>query len=163
VLDINVDSSEIDSVWGMGKFVRTCSSVPKIAKLPLMIESSEWCIMEEGLKNSQGKCIVNALNINRGRDEFLWMAKMCRRFGAAILVSTEDDKNSAQSSAEKVRTCQECYKILRTQLDFPAEDIIFDPSLLGVGTKLSSSNAINFINALAEIKRTCPGVSRVLE
>jgi len=159
VLDINVDSSEIDSVWGMGKFVRTCSSVPKIAKLPLMIESSEWCIMEEGLKNSQGKCIVNALNINRGRDEFLWMAKMCRRFGAAILVSTEDDKNSAQSSAEKVRTCQECYKILRTQLDFPAEDIIFDPSLLGVGTKLSSSNAINFINALAEIKRTCPGVS----
>eukprot|EP00441_Pelagodinium_beii_P006521 CAMPEP_0197703102 /NCGR_PEP_ID=MMETSP1338-20131121/125262_1 /TAXON_ID=43686 ORGANISM="Pelagodinium beii, Strain RCC1491" /NCGR_SAMPLE_ID=MMETSP1338 /ASSEMBLY_ACC=CAM_ASM_000754 /LENGTH=1480 /DNA_ID=CAMNT_0043286995 /DNA_START=99 /DNA_END=4541 /DNA_ORIENTATION=- len=194
ILDFNFDSDLIDGQSAMGKFMRLCVTEPNVAKLPFMIDSSKWPVVEEGLKcvqgkcivNSislkpgeeeflrharlfveeglkcvQGKCIVNSISLKPGEEEFLRHARLCMRYGAAVVIMAFDEKGQAATFEDKVRICQRSYTLLRKKLDFPPEDIIFDCNVLTIATGLPEHNAygIDFINAVAEIKRTCPCVS----
>lgn len=161
ILDINLDLEGLDGEWAMGRFLRCCMTNPKASKVPYMIGSTDWRVIEEGLKHVQGKCIVNAICVNQGDEEFLWMAKVCKRFGAAVIVSAIDENGIAQTYDDKTQICQNCYRLLRTDLDFPPEDIILDPNMWGIGTADSCRNGIDVINALKEIRRTCPSASLI--
>merc|ERR1719171_177271 len=161
VLDFNFDSDLIDGQTAMGKFMRMCVTEPNVAKLPFMIDSSKWPVIEEGLKWVQGKSIVNSISLKVGEEEFLRQAKLVQRYGASVVVMAFDEQGQAATFEDKVRICQRSYKTLRTKLDFPPEDIIFDCNVLTIATGLPEHNSygIDFINAVAEIKRTCPCVS----
>jgi 5-methyltetrahydrofolate--homocysteine methyltransferase len=161
ILDFNFDSDLIDGKTAMGKFMRMCVTEPNVAKLPFMIDSSKWTVIEEGLKCVQGKCIVNSISLKVGETEFLRQAKVCQRFGASVVVMAFDEQGQAATFEDKVRICQRSYRTLREKLDFPPEDIIFDCNVLTIATGLPEHNSygIDFINAVAEIKRTCPCVS----
>ncbi|CAE7027101.1 mtr [Symbiodinium natans] len=161
ILDFNFDSDLIDGQSAMSKFMRLCVTEPTVAKLPFMIDSSKWPVVEEGLKCVQGKCIVNSISLKVGEEEFLRQAKLCMRYGAAVVIMAFDEKGQAATFEDKVRICQRSYRVLRENLDFPPEDVIFDCNVLTIATGLPEHNsyAIDFINAVAEIKRTCPCVS----
>jgi 5-methyltetrahydrofolate--homocysteine methyltransferase len=161
ILDFNFDSDLIDGQSAMGKFMRLCVTEPNVAKLPFMIDSSKWPVIEEGLKCVQGKSIVNSISLKVGEEEFLRQAKLCMRYGAAVVVMAFDEQGQAATFEDKVRICQRSYKLMRTKIDFPPEDIIFDCNVLTIATGLPEHNGygIDFINAVAEIKRTCPCVS----
>eukprot|EP00931_Biecheleriopsis_adriatica_P110612 TRINITY_DN848_c0_g1_i8.p1 TRINITY_DN848_c0_g1~~TRINITY_DN848_c0_g1_i8.p1 ORF type:complete len:1076 (-),score=345.69 TRINITY_DN848_c0_g1_i8:269-3496(-) len=161
ILDFNFDSDLIDGQSAMGKFMRLCVTEPNVAKLPFMIDSSKWPVVEEGLKCVQGKCIVNSISLKPGEEEFLRQAKLCMRYGAAVVIMAFDENGQAATYEDKVRICQRSYRVLREKLDFPPEDIIFDCNVLTIATGLAEHNSygIDFINAVAEIKRTCPCVS----
>ena len=161
ILDFNFDSDLIDGQSAMSKFMRLCVTEPAVAKLPFMIDSSKWPVVEEGLKCVQGKCIVNSISLKVGEEEFLRQAKLCMRYGAAVVIMAFDEKGQAATFEDKVRICQRSYKCLRENIDFPPEDIIFDCNVLTIATGLPEHNsyAVDFINAVAEIKRTCPCVS----
>ncbi|CAE8691977.1 unnamed protein product, partial [Polarella glacialis] len=161
ILDFNFDSDLIDGQTAMGRFMRMCVTEPNVARLPFMIDSSKWDVVEEGLKCVQGKCIVNSISLKVGEEEFLRQAKLCMRYGAAVVLMAFDEQGQAATYDEKVRICQRSYRTLRQKLDFPPEDIIFDCNVLTIATGLPEHNsyAIDFINAVAEIKRTCPCVS----
>merc|ERR1719230_1630422 len=161
ILDFNFDSDLIDGQTAMGKFMRLCVTEPSVAKLPFMIDSSKWNVIEEGLKAVQGKCIVNSISLKVGEEEFLRQAKLCKRFGAAVVVMAFDEQGQAATYEDKVRICQRSYQLMRSKIDFPPEDIIFDCNVLTIATGLPEHNSygIDFINAVAEIKRTCPCVS----
>jgi len=161
ILDFNFDSDLIDGQSAMGKFMRLCVTEPNVARLPFMIDSSKWNVIEEGLKCVQGKCIVNSISLKGGEDEFLRQARLCKRYGAAVVVMAFDEKGQAATLEDKVSMCQRSYKLLRTKVDFPPEDIIFDCNVLTIATGLPEHNnyALDFIKAVAEIKRTCPCVS----
>ncbi|CAE8694917.1 unnamed protein product, partial [Polarella glacialis] len=161
ILDFNFDSDLIDGQTAMGRFMRMCVTEPNVARLPFMIDSSKWDVVEEGLKCVQGKCIVNSISLKVGEEEFLRQAKLCMRYGAAVVVMAFDEQGQAATYDEKVRICQRSYRTLRQKVDFPPEDIIFDCNVLTIATGLPEHNtyAIDFINAVAEIKRTCPCVS----
>jgi 5-methyltetrahydrofolate--homocysteine methyltransferase len=126
-----------------------------------MIDSSKWPVVEEGLKNVQGKCIVNSISLKVGEEEFLKNARLCMRYGAAVVIMAFDEQGQAATCEDKVRMCQRAYRLLRSKLDFPPEDIIFDCNVLTIATGLPEHNSygIDFINAVAEIKNTCPCVS----
>merc|ERR1719158_1377875 len=126
-----------------------------------MIDSSKWPGIEEGLKWVQGKSIVNSISLKVGEEEFLRQAKLCQRYGAAVVVMAFDEQGQAATFEDKVRICTRSYKLLRTKIDFPPEDIIFDCNVLTIATGLPEHNsyAVDFINAVAEIKRSCPCVS----
>merc|ERR1719401_370527 len=145
----------------MGKFMRLCVTEPNVARLPFMIDSSKWTVIEEGLKCVQGKSIVNSISLKVGEEEFLRQAKTCKRFGAAVVIMAFDEQGQAATYEDKVRICQRSYRLLRTKLDFNPEDIIFDCNVLTIATGLPEHNSygIDFINAVEEIKRTCPCVS----
>ena len=161
ILDFNFDSDLIDGQSAMSKFMRLCVTEPAVAKLPFMIDSSKWPVVEEGLKCVQGKCIVNSISLKVGEEEFLRQAKLCMRYGAAVVIMAFDEKGQAATFEDKVRICQRSYRCLRENIDFPPEDIIFDCNVLTIATGLPEHNsyAVDFINAVAEIKRTCPCVS----
>ncbi|CAK0906682.1 unnamed protein product, partial [Prorocentrum cordatum] len=161
ILDFNFDSDLIDGQSAMGKFMRLCVTEPNVAKLPFMIDSSKWPVIEEGLKCVQGKSIVNSISLKVGEEEFLRQAKLCMRYGAAVVVMAFDEQGQAATLEDKVRICQRSYKLMRTELDFPPEDIIFDCNVLTIATGLPEHNSygIDFINAVAELKRTCPCIS----
>merc|ERR1719382_9153 len=161
VLDFNFDSDLIDGKTAMGKFMRLCVMEPNVARLPFMIDSSKWSVIEEGLKWVQGKSIVNSISLKVGEEEFLRQAKMCMRFGAAVVIMAFDEQGQAATFEDKVRICQRSYKLMRTKLNFPPEDIVFDCNVLTIATGLPEHNSygIDFIDAVAEIKRTCPCVS----
>nr|UKS50372.1 B12-dependent methionine synthase [Margalefidinium polykrikoides] len=161
ILDFNFDSDLIVGKSAMGKFMRLCVTEPTVAKLPFMIDSSKWSVIEEGLKCVQGKSIVNSISLKVGEEEFLRQAKLCMRYGAAVVVMAFDEQGQAATFEDKVRICQRSYNLMRTKLDFPPEDIIFDCNVLTIATGLPEHNSygIDFINAVAEIKRTCPCVS----
>merc|ERR1712190_355225 len=161
ILDFNFDSDLIDGKMAMGKFMRMCVTEPNLAKLPFMIDSSKWDVIEEGLKCVQGKSIVNSISLKVGETEFLRQAKLCQRFGAAVVIMAFDENGQAATYEDKVRICTRSYNLLRTKLDFAPEDIIFDCNVLTIATGLPEHNSygIDFINAVAEIKRTCPCVS----
>ena len=161
ILDFNFDSDLIDGQSAMSKFMKLCVTEPNVAKLPFMIDSSKWPVVEEGLKCVQGKCIVNSISLKPGEQEFLRHAELCMRYGAAVVIMAFDEKGQAATYEDKVRICQRSYKVLRENLDFPPEDIIFDCNVLTIATGLPEHNSygIDFINAVAEIKRTCPCVS----
>merc|ERR1712190_32834 len=161
ILDFNFDSDLIDGKMAMGKFMRMCVTEPNLAKLPFMIDSSKWDVIEEGLKCVQGKSIVNSISLKVGETEFLRQAKLCQRFGAAVVIMAFDENGQAATYEDKVRICTRSYKLLRSKLDFAPVDIIFDCNVLTIATGLLEHNSygVDFIEAVAEIKRTCPCVS----
>ncbi|MCA3697287.1 methionine synthase [Aquidulcibacter sp.] len=169
VLDINMDAALIDGVKAMTTFLNLISVEPDIAKVPLMIDSSKWEIIEAGLKCTQGKPIVNSISMKEGEAQFLAQAKKVRRYGAAAVVMAFDELGQADTVDRKVEICTRAYNLLRDKLDFPPEDIIFDPNIFAVATGIEEHNdyGVAFIEATRIIRETLPhahvsgGVSNV--
>jgi len=166
ILDINLDSDSVDGLTPptpgrqvMGDFLRLCAAEPGVAKVPFMICSSQWDVIEEGLKCVQGKCVVNGICPMVGEEEFLRLAKVCMKYGAAVVVLAVGEKGLCEMYEDKVRVCKESYRLLRSRLDFPPEDIIFDCMVTPLQFQEQSPSSVNCINAVGEIKRTCPSVS----
>merc|ERR1719473_2449268 len=161
VLDFNFDTDLIDGKTAMGRFMRMCVTEPEVARKPFMIDSSKWEVIEEGLKWVQGKSIVNSISLKPGEEEFLRTAKLVQRYGAAVVLMAFDEQGQAATYEDKVRICQRSYKLLREELDFNPQDIIFDCNVLTIATGLPEHNSygIDFINAVEQLKKTCPCVS----
>ncbi|MEM8945723.1 MAG: methionine synthase [Planctomycetota bacterium] len=160
VIDINMDEGLLDSEAMMVKYIRLIAGETDIAAVPVMVDSSKWEVLESGLQSLQGKPIVNSISLKDGEDEFLRRARLCRQYGAAIVVMAFDEAGQAATESEKVRICRRAYKLLTEQVSFPPEDIIFDPNILTVATGIEEHNnyAVDFIEATRQIKATCPGV-----
>ncbi len=158
VVDINFDEGMIDGEAAMEKFLRLVGSEPDISRVPIMIDSSKWSVLETGLKNVQGKAIVNSISLKEGEEAFKEQARTILTYGAAVVVMAFDEKGQAATKDDKVRICQRAYKILTDEVNFPPEDIIFDPNVLTVATGIDEHNsyAVDFIEAVREIKRLCP-------
>ena len=159
IIDVNMDEGLIDSEKAMTDFLNLVMSEPDIAKLPIMIDSSKFSVIEAGLKCVQGKCIVNSLSLKEGEEQFIEQAKIVRKYGAAVVVMAFDENGQAETKDEKVNICLRAYRILTKQVGFPPEDIIFDPNIFAVATGIESHNeyAVHFIEATREIKQLCPG------
>eukprot|EP00883_Tetradesmus_obliquus_P004913 jgi/Sobl393_1/1530/SZX69669.1 len=159
VLDINMDDGLIDGVAAMTKFVNLCIADPEISRVPFMIDSSKFHIVEAGLKCAQGKCIVNSISMKEGEAKFREHATIVKNHGAAVVVMAFDETGQAATCEDKVSMCSRAYRILVEEVGFNPQDIIFDPNILTVGTGLSEHNnyAVDFIQATSEIKRLCPG------
>nr|WP_232341484.1 methionine synthase [Hymenobacter ginkgonis] len=159
VLDINMDEGMLDSEAVMTTFLHLIASEPDIARLPLMIDSSKWTVLEAGLKCVQGKSIVNSISLKEGEDRFRHYARLVRQYGAAVVVMAFDEDGQADSYERRIEICQRSYDILVKELNFPAEDIIFDPNILTVGTGLEEHRnyALDFIAAVKWIKEHLPG------
>lgn len=160
IIDVNFDEGMLDGEACMVKFLNLIASEPDISKVPLMIDSSKWSVIEAGLKCMQGKCVVNSISLKEGEKKFLEHARLCMLYGAAVVVMAFDEEGQAATRDDKVRICQRAYKLLTTVVGMDAEDIIFDPNVLTVATGIEEHNnyALDFIEAVREIKRTCPGV-----
>jgi len=169
VIDVNMDEAMLDGVEAMRRFLNLIASEPDIARVPVMIDSSRWEIIEAGLKCIQGKGIVNSISLKEGTAKFVEHAKLCRRYGAAAVVMAFDEAGQADSLRRKVDICTRAYAILTKQVGFPPEDIIFDPNIFAVATGIEEHNnyGVEFIEATRAIKRTLPhakvsgGVSNV--
>lgn len=159
IIDVNFDEGLIDGVVCMTHFLNLIAAEPEIARVPLMIDSSKWEVIEAGLRCAQGKCIVNSISLKEGEEKFLERAKLCRRYGAAVIVMAFDENGQATSFERKVEICERAYGLLTEKAGVPANDIIFDPNVLTVGTGIESdvNFGIDFIRAVAEIKKRCPG------
>jgi 5-methyltetrahydrofolate--homocysteine methyltransferase len=159
VLDVNMDEGLLDSEAVMVHFLNLMMSEPDIAKLPIMIDSSKFQVIEAGLQCVQGKCVVNSISMKEGEAEFIRQAKLVKRFGAAVVVMAFDEQGQADTIERKVSICQRAYKILTERVGYKPEDIIFDPNIFAVATGIEEHNeyAINFIEATRQIKATCPG------
>ncbi|MEC7193968.1 MAG: dihydropteroate synthase, partial [SAR324 cluster bacterium] len=143
----------------MTHFLNLIASEPDIARVPIMIDSSKWSVIEAGLKCIQGKALVNSISLKEGEEVFLRQAKTLRRYGAAAVVMAFDEEGQAASKEDKVRICQRAYRLLTESIGFPPSDIIFDPNVLTVATGMEEHNnyALDFIEATREIKQVCPG------
>ncbi len=169
IIDINMDEGMLDAEACMVKFLNLCASEPEISKVPVMVDSSKWEVIEAGLKCIQGKGIVNSISLKEGKEKFLQQAKLIRRYGAAVIVMAFDEVGQADTRERKIEICTNAYNILVDEIDFPPEDIIFDPNIFAVATGIDEHNnyAVDFIEAVADIKRTLPyamisgGVSNV--
>jgi 5-methyltetrahydrofolate--homocysteine methyltransferase len=169
VIDINMDEAMLDSIAAMTRFLNLIASEPDIARVPLMIDSSKWSVIEAGLKCVQGKAIVNSISMKEGEAEFLRQAKLCRRYGAAVIVMAFDEKGQADTFERKIEICQRAYNLLVSEIGFPPEDIIFDPNIFAIATGIEEHNnyAVDFINATRWIRENLPhakisgGVSNV--
>ncbi|NMM26715.1 MAG: methionine synthase [Glaciimonas sp.] len=169
IIDINMDEAMLDSVAAMTRFLNLIASEPDIARVPIMIDSSKWSVIEAGLKCVQGKAVVNSISMKEGEEEFLRQAKLCRRYGAAAIVMAFDEKGQADTYERKTQICKRAYDLLIEKLDFPPEDIIFDPNIFAIATGIEEHNnyAVDFINATRWIKQNLPyakisgGVSNV--
>ncbi|MES9828488.1 MAG: methionine synthase [Candidatus Thiodiazotropha sp.] len=169
IVDINMDEAMLDGVAAMRRFLNLCAGEPEIAKVPVMIDSSKWEIIETGLKSVQGKPIVNSISLKEGEDPFLHQARLCRRYGAAVIVMAFDEAGQADTQARKVEICTRAYHLLTERVGFPPEDIIFDPNIFAVATGIEEHNnyGVDFIEAIREIKQRLPhalvsgGVSNV--
>lgn len=159
IIDVNMDEGLLDSEKAMRDFLNLVMAEPDIAKLPIMIDSSKWSVIEEGLKCVQGKCVVNSISMKEGEAEFIRQAKLVRRYGAAAVVMAFDEQGQADTIERKVEICKRAYDILVKQVGFPPQDIIFDPNIFAVATGIEEHNeyAINFIEATRQIKAVCPG------
>jgi 5-methyltetrahydrofolate--homocysteine methyltransferase len=158
VVDINLDDGMIDGVSAMEKFVKMAVTEPDIAKVPFMIDSSKFEIVEAGLKWCQGKPIINSISLKVGEELFKHHATLCKKHGAAVVVMAFDEKGQAATEAEKIRICKRSYDILVNEVKFPPEDIVFDPNILTIATGLAEHNnyGVDFINATKKIKEICP-------
>jgi 5-methyltetrahydrofolate--homocysteine methyltransferase len=158
VIDICFDDGLIDGKAMMSRFLHLVQSEPEIAKVPIMVDSSKWEIIEAGLKCLQGKGIVNSISLKEGEENFITQARHIRRYGAATVVMAFDENGQAASYAEKIRICERAYRILVDQVGFPPEDIIFDPNILTVATGIDEHNnyAVDFIEATRWIKQNLP-------
>jgi len=169
VIDVNMDEAMLDGEAAMVKFLNLIASEPDISKVPLMIDSSKWSIIEAGLKCVQGKSIVNSISLKEGEENFIKYAKLVRQYGAAAVVMAFDEAGQADTYERKTQICQRSYDILVNQVGFPPEDIIFDPNIFAIATGIEEHNnyAVDFINATAWIRKNLPyakisgGVSNV--
>ena len=159
VLDVNMDEGMLDSEAAMTTFLNLIASEPDIARLPLMIDSSKWTVIEAGLKCVQGKSIVNSISLKEGEERFRHYARLVRQYGAAVVVMAFDEQGQADNYERRVEICQRSYDILTKEVGFPAEDIIFDPNILTVGTGIEEHRryALDFIGAVKWIKENLPG------
>jgi 5-methyltetrahydrofolate--homocysteine methyltransferase len=160
ILDVNMDEGMLDSEAAMTRFLNHIATEPEIARLPVMVDSSKWSVLEAGLKCVQGKAIVNSISLKEGEDDFLHKARIVRRYGAGVVVMAFDEQGQADTVERKVRICQRAYALLVERAGFDPADIIFDPNILAIATGLEEHNeyAINFIDATRQIKASCPGV-----
>ncbi len=159
MIDVNMDEGLLDSKEVMVEFLHLIMSEPDIAKLPIMIDSSKFEVIEAGLKCVQGKCVVNSISLKEGEEAFIKQAKTVRRYGAAVIVMAFDEEGQADTTERKVAICKRAYDILTTQVGFKPQDIIFDPNIFAVATGIEEHNnyAIHFIEATRQIKEQCPG------
>ncbi len=160
VIDVNMDEGLLDAEKAMETFLKLIASEPDIAKVPIMIDSSKWSVIEAGLKCVAGKPIVNSISMKEGVEPFIEHAKKVRRYGAAVVVMAFDEKGQADTLQRKIEICERAYKILTEQVGFPAEDIIFDPNIFAIATGIEEHNnyGVDFIEATREIKQRCPHV-----
>ncbi|HEY2882431.1 MAG TPA: methionine synthase, partial [Pirellulales bacterium] len=158
VLDVNFDEALLDGEAVMTKFLNLLAAEPEIARVPIMVDSSKWSVIEAGLKCVQGKAIVNSISLKEGEEAFLHHAKLARRYGAAVVVMAFDETGQATEVDHKLAICHRAYKLLTEQIGFPGSDIIFDPNILTVGTGIEEHNryALNFIEATRRIKQELP-------
>ena len=169
VIDVNMDEAMLDGVQAMTNYLNLVASEPEIARVPVMVDSSKWEIIEAGLKCIQGKGIVNSISLKEGKESFLHHARLCRKYGAAVVVMAFDEKGQADTFERKVEICKRSYDVLVNEVGFPPEDVIFDPNIFAVATGIEEHNnyAVDFINATALIKENLPhalisgGVSNV--
>ena len=159
LLDVNMDEGMIDSEAAMVRFLNLIGSEPEIARIPIMIDSSKWSVIEAGLKCVQGKAVVNSISLKNGEEEFFHHARLIRRYGAAAIVMAFDEKGQADNFQRKTEICTRAYELLTQKADFPANDIIFDPNILTVATGLDEHRnyAVDFIEATRWIKQNLPG------
>ena len=159
-IDVNMDEAMLDSEQVMTQFLHLLATEPEIAKVPVIVDSSKWSVLAAGLKCVQGKSIVNSISLKEGEEDFLEKARLVRRYGAGVIVMAFDETGQADTSARKVEICQRAYVLLTERAGFDPLDIIFDPNILAIATGLEEHNdyAINFIEAIRIIKKTCPGV-----
>ena len=169
IIDINMDEAMLDSMAAMTRFLNLIASEPDIARVPIMIDSSKWSVIEAGLKCVQGKSIVNSISLKEGEEEFQRQAKLCRRYGAAVIVMAFDEKGQADTYQRKIEICERAYRMLTEVIGFPPEDIIFDPNIFAIATGIEEHNnyAVDFIEATRWIRENLPhakvsgGVSNV--
>jgi 5-methyltetrahydrofolate--homocysteine methyltransferase len=160
LLDVNMDEGLLDSEGCMRTFLAWIGSEPEIARVPIVIDSSKWEVLEAGLQSCQGKSVVNSISLKEGEADFLAKARRIRQYGAAVVVMAFDERGQADTAARKVEICERAYRLLTERIGFPAEDILFDPNILAIGTGIEehADYARAFIEATREIKRRCPGV-----
>tara|TARA_R110002126_G_scaffold4498_1_gene23630 strand:+ start:2770 stop:6489 length:3720 start_codon:yes stop_codon:yes gene_type:complete len=160
LLDVNMDEGMLDSEAVMTRFLNLIATEPEIARIPIVVDSSKWSVLEAGLKCLQGKGVVNSISLKEGPEEFLDKARIIQRYGAGVVVMAFDETGQADTTQRKVEICERAYRMLVDELDFPPEDIIFDPNILAIATGIEEHDryAINFIEATREIKARCPGV-----
>jgi 5-methyltetrahydrofolate--homocysteine methyltransferase len=169
IIDINMDEGMLDAVKAMKHFLNLVASEPDIARIPIMIDSSKWDVIEAGLQCVQGKAIVNSISLKEGETEFIRQATLCRRYGTAVIVMAFDEKGQADTFERKTEICKRAYDLLISKINFPPEDIIFDPNIFAIATGIEEHNnyAVDFINATRWIKENLPhakisgGVSNV--
>ena len=160
LLDVNMDEGMLDSEAAMTRFLNLIASEPEICRIPIMIDSSKWSVLEAGLRCVQGKSVVNSISLKEGEAEFLEKAKVIRRFGAGVVVMAFDETGQADTTERKVAICERSYKLLVEKAGFPPQDIIFDPNILAIATGIEehANYAKNYIDAARLIKERCPGV-----
>ena len=158
IIDINMDEGLLDAELAMDTFLKLIAAEPDIARVPIMIDSSKWSVIEAGLKCVAGKPIVNSISMKEGIEPFIAQARKVRRYGAAVVVMAFDEKGQADTKERKVEICARAYDILVNRVGFPAEDIIFDPNVFAVATGIEEHNnyGVDFIEATREIKKRCP-------
>ncbi|MCP9473368.1 MAG: methionine synthase [Nitrospira sp.] len=159
ILDVNMDEGMLDSKAAMEKFLRLVAAEPDICKVPIMIDSSRWDVLETGLKNVQGKAVVNSISLKEGEEKFVEQARLIRRYGAAVVVMAFDEQGQADTFERKTEVCARSYKLLTERVGFPPQDIIFDPNVLTVATGIEehANYAVNFIESTRWIKQNLPG------
>src|SRR5690606_411432 len=159
IVDVNLDEGMLDSEAAMPHFLNLIASEPDISKVPIMIDSSKWSVIEAGLKCVQGKPIVNSISLKEGEEHFKKTALKVRQYGAAVVVMAFDEVGQADTLERKIEVCKRSYDILTKEVGFPAEDIIFDPNILTIATGIEEHNnyAIDFIEAVRWIKQNLPG------
>lgn len=159
IIDVNMDEGMLDGAEAMTTFLNLIAAEPDIARVPVMIDSSKWEVIEAGLKCVQGKAVVNSISMKEGEDQFREQARKCLSYGAAVVVMAFDTVGQADTAPRKIEICQRAYKILTEEVGFPPEDIIFDPNIFAVATGIEEHNnyAVDFIEATKVIRETCPG------
>jgi 5-methyltetrahydrofolate--homocysteine methyltransferase len=159
VIDVNMDEGMIDGVAAMQRFLRLVSAEPEISRVPIMVDSSKWEVIEEGLRNVQGKAIVNSISLKEGEEKFVQQATLCRKYGAAAVVMAFDEDGQADNLERRKQICERAYRILVDKVGFPPEDIIFDPNIFAVATGIEehANYGVDFIEATRWIKQNLPG------
>ena len=158
MIDVNMDEGMLDSQEAMTTFLQLIAAEPDISRVPVVIDSSKWSVIEAGLKCVQGKGVVNSISLKEGEDAFIRQATLVRRYGAAVIVMAFDEQGQADTAERKVEICRRAYRILTEQVGFPPEDIIFDPNIFAIATGIEEHNnyAVDYIEATsADQGRAC--------
>ena len=158
IIDVNMDEGMLDGVEAMTTFLNLIASEPDIAKVPVMIDSSKWEIIEAGLRVVQGKCVVNSISLKEGEEEFIRQAKLIKRYGAAVIVMAFDEVGQADNYQRRIDICKRSYDLLVNKIGFPPQDIIFDPNIFPIATGMEEhrKNALDFFNATKWIRENLP-------